>query len=436
MSQTVNLFSIRPDPNQPRSLLPPGLGELFKTGLMSPQVALEAWQKEPNQTFSNLVTLADSIAQHGLINPISVRMPNSYERSAPGVEYLIVTGERRWWAHVLLMSQKRQIQAGHITRSADQIEINLAAKGSSIRAHQLIENLIREDINAIEKAHGMWALRYELSGMNVSSPPTTDEARALGLVGWNEVEKSLGISSRYRQYVVSTLRLCDKAQKLIQEHNFSESMIRPIGQKLHEHPDLQMQALEQLVAWQQDSEKHSLVREVRHLVNELLADVPKEVPAPSIPKPNLLPINTTSRSRRTGRTPTPDSAISSTTQEELAAVETDSQALRAAQATLPAAPSPPTVLPTAPYIGEPEIPRGTPTNTPTQSSLFNQPQTLRTRRATEIPILSQFSDASLNLLSVVGLIDPDDPEHRKKLSEMKEQLQTLQAKISHLLSNA
>lgn len=431
MSQTVNLFSIRPDPNQPRSLLPPELGELFKTGLMSPQVALQAWQKEQNQAFLHLVTLADSIAQHGLINPISVRMPNSYERTAPGVEYLIVTGERRWWAHVLLVTRESQIQEGDLTCPPNQIKINLTAKGTSIRAHQLIENLIREDINAIEKAHGMWALRYELSGMNYSSPPTTDEARALGLVGWIEVEKSLGISSRYRQYVVSTLRLCEKAQKLIQEHNFSESMIRPIAQKLHEHPSQQMLALEQLVAWQQDAEKHSLVREVRNLVDKLLVHVPKE--APSIPKPNLLPLSTTPRSRRTGRTPTPDSPMNGTTTDSLAAPR--AQALDAAQATLPAAPQPPTVPPTAPYIGEPEIPRGTKANTPTQSSLFNQPQTLRTRRATEIPILSQFSDASLNLLSVVDLINPSEPEHRKKLAELRSELESLQTKITHLLSN-
>ena len=73
MTDKADLFTIRPDPNQPRSLLPPDLVGLFENGLMAPEMTISEWQKEPNQAFFGITTLADSIAAHGLINPISVQ---------------------------------------------------------------------------------------------------------------------------------------------------------------------------------------------------------------------------------------------------------------------------------------------------------------------------------------------------------------------------
>ena len=126
-----------------------------------------------------LKRLADSIEQHGLISPISVRPPRPDEITPPGITYFIVTGERRYWAHVYLLSQDKLIHAGQTTTSPQEIKITLAPSGITVRAHQLIENLLREDLNAVERARGMWALRYELSGVNYSSPlPGQAEAEA------------------------------------------------------------------------------------------------------------------------------------------------------------------------------------------------------------------------------------------------------------------
>ncbi|MGB0383652.1 MAG: ParB/RepB/Spo0J family partition protein [Ardenticatenaceae bacterium] len=284
MNQKADLFTIRPDPNQPRSLLPVDLAGLFENGLMSPEAIISEWQKEPNQALSGITKLADSIAQHGLINPISVQpAPANFSK---GIKYLIVTGERRWWAHVLLWTQGRDISSGDARYPANQIKINLTAKGVSIRAHQLIENVVREDINAVEKAHGMWALRYELSERNYGSIlPTPAQERYL--VDWREVEKSLGVSNRYRQYVISVLKLTGDALKLVQQHGLSESTIRPITQKLHKHPTLQIQALRQLIAWQKSENKHSLVREVKSLVDQLVGQIQKKS---DTPRPSLLPL--------------------------------------------------------------------------------------------------------------------------------------------------
>ena len=169
------LASILPDPRQPRQLLPGDLSAKVQSGELSPAAAMAEWQKrarvnEADQALKRdldeLKRLADSIAQHGLINPISVRRVPGNTPVPEGVNYLIVTGERRYWAHVLLALAERKIQEGLETRSPDTIKATIAPEGVSIRAHQIVENVMREDIDAVEKAQGFLALRYELSGID------------------------------------------------------------------------------------------------------------------------------------------------------------------------------------------------------------------------------------------------------------------------------
>ncbi len=291
---TVPIAEIRPDPGQPRRLLPPDLQQQLDRGQLDPLTAVRKWvdraraeEADPGliRHVRELRKLADSIEQHGLINPISVRRPLLDEQIPKPVAYLIVTGERRYWAHALLASEARSIQEGERTVHPDEIKVTLAAEGISVRGHQLIENLIREDINAIEKASGMWALRLELSEVNHGSPEPMDLEELVRLessgrlVSWSVIEEALGISKRYRIYVTSVLQLAPEAQALVQLHNLSERMIRPIVQKLRDYPQLQIAALEQLIAWQAEDESESgrsLVGSVKRLVDELLAQQSKE----------------------------------------------------------------------------------------------------------------------------------------------------------------
>lgn len=300
---------ILPDPGQPRRLLPNDIIEALSQGNLSQHEALQEWlQRAENeaaepalrQNVRELKRLAHSIEQHGLISPISVRQPAAHEAVPPGIAYFIVTGERRYWAHVYLLSEGRQIQAGEVTSSPGEIKISLAPAGITIRAHQLIENLLREDLNAVERAQGMWALRYELSGVNYSSPPPTspdtdeekvDESLPVSpaplspstvnysspsLVPWARVEETLGISKRYRIFVTSVLQLSETAQALVVAHNLAEMTIRPITQKLKGKPELQLKALQQLVEWQTAEEdegpEQSITASVKEFVDKLLID--------------------------------------------------------------------------------------------------------------------------------------------------------------------
>ncbi|MBE6809431.1 MAG: ParB/RepB/Spo0J family partition protein [Ruminococcaceae bacterium] len=97
---------------------------------------IEPNRNQPRTNFDEdaLSELADSIAKHGLIQPIVVRPTSS------GV-YQIVAGERRWRA----------------CRMADIQEVPVVIKELDDQNYYeiaLIENLQREDLNAVEEAQG------------------------------------------------------------------------------------------------------------------------------------------------------------------------------------------------------------------------------------------------------------------------------------------
>ena len=107
----------------------------------SPYQLLPIYKVEPNkdqprQDFDEeeLQALADSIAVHGVIQPLTVRqMESGY--------YQIIAGERRWRAARL--AHLREIPAV-IIEADDKKATELA----------LIENLQRQDLNPVEEALG------------------------------------------------------------------------------------------------------------------------------------------------------------------------------------------------------------------------------------------------------------------------------------------
>lgn len=110
---TLPLQRIEPNPNQPRKRFD--------------EVELQA--------------LADSIAQHGLLQPLAVRdMDNGY--------YQIIAGERRWRACRLAGLSEVPVT---VVEADDRTVMELA----------LVENLQREDLNPMEEAEGYRVLLEE-----------------------------------------------------------------------------------------------------------------------------------------------------------------------------------------------------------------------------------------------------------------------------------
>ena len=115
----------------------PGGAEKLKTSLIDPKSG------QPRKTFDqeSLVELADSIATHGVLQPILVR-------ASGNGRYQIIAGERRWRAAKL--ANLSEIPAVILDRD------DLAAAEIA-----LVENLQREDLNPIEEAAAFRALSEE-----------------------------------------------------------------------------------------------------------------------------------------------------------------------------------------------------------------------------------------------------------------------------------
>lgn len=101
---------------------------------------IEPNRNQPRKDFDDeaLNSLAESISQHGLIQPIVVR-------STIGGGYTIIAGERRWRA----------------SRLAGLTEIPVVVKDTdeqTLMEMALVENLQREDLNAVEEALGYKSL--------------------------------------------------------------------------------------------------------------------------------------------------------------------------------------------------------------------------------------------------------------------------------------
>jgi ParB family chromosome partitioning protein len=106
---------------------------------------LEAGKGQPRKIFkeNSLNELADSIKQHGVLQPLLVR-----ELSGQNGRYEIIAGERRWRA-----AQKAQLHEVPV--------IVLTITDAEAFEIALIENLQREDLDPIDEAFGYQKLMSE-----------------------------------------------------------------------------------------------------------------------------------------------------------------------------------------------------------------------------------------------------------------------------------
>lgn len=141
----IRLSEVEPNPDQPR--------KIFDT--------------EP------LEALAESISQHGVIQPVVVRPKDGM--------YMIITGERRW-------------RAARMAGLSEIPVIIIEADDKKAAELALVENIQRKDLNPVEEARGYAALIDEFS--------YTQE----------EIAKKIG---RSRSAVTNSLRLLDLPPKAL-----------------------------------------------------------------------------------------------------------------------------------------------------------------------------------------------------------------------------
>ena len=110
---------------------------------MLPIHKVEPNPNQPRQDFDpeELQALADSIANHGVVQPLTVReVANGY--------YQIIAGERRWRA--ARMAELREIPV-----------VIIEADDRKVMELALIENLQRQDLNPVEEALGYQTLMQD-----------------------------------------------------------------------------------------------------------------------------------------------------------------------------------------------------------------------------------------------------------------------------------
>ena len=98
---------------------------------------------QPRRTFDEeeLQALADSIAAHGILQPLAVR-------ASGGGFYQIIAGERRW-------------RAARMAGLSEVPVVVLEADDRTVMELALVENLQRQDLNPMEEAEGYQRLMKE-----------------------------------------------------------------------------------------------------------------------------------------------------------------------------------------------------------------------------------------------------------------------------------
>lgn len=167
--KTVGIGQLIPNPDQPRTYFDP----------------------------QAITDLSNSIKQHGLLQPILVRPihgnPDMYE---------IVAGERRWRA-----CQKAQIhEVPVVIRDLDDIQVLQIG---------LIENLQRQDLNAIEEAKGYQRLmdEFAFTAEDVGQAVNKSRSHVSNLV------RLLGLPQSVQEQVISSTLSAGHARALIGAQN-------------------------------------------------------------------------------------------------------------------------------------------------------------------------------------------------------------------------
>jgi len=205
-------------------------------------------KNQPRKHFAaeKLEELAASIREQGIIQPLVVTKKEGF--------YEIIAGERRWRA-----AQKAGLRDVPVVirEASDQAVMELA----------LIENIQRQDLNAIEEANAYRSLveHFSISQEDVAKrvgknrTTVTNSLRLLRLpdeVQRDIAEERLSMGHARALLALDTLELIDKARREILHRQLSvratEDLVRrlkvnphPVASKRPQQPDLLMSSLEE-----------------------------------------------------------------------------------------------------------------------------------------------------------------------------------------------
>jgi len=258
VANPLDIFQIYPDPNQPRRTIPnsvrqksnwdespEGIQILFQTW----QTMVEEERRSPfdiqshlllkndannpddyvagtlEDSLNKIISLASSIREEGLTNPITVARYNTY--------HIIETGERRWLAFHLL---------NLLDKNGNWTKIPARIVNTSNVWRQAFENNARDDLNAISRARQLALLLMDLySKVGSNFRPREDFSHELDFYAqvkdgnvysipngkWDIFLTAMGLKNKVqlRQYR-GILKIDREFWDYADEHNLTEGEIR------------------------------------------------------------------------------------------------------------------------------------------------------------------------------------------------------------------
>lgn len=150
--------------------------------------------QQPRRTFDpeRLQELEASISSEGVLQPIIVRFDEEQDR------YIVVHGERR-------------LRAARLAGIAAIPALIRDVPKDRRLIHQLMENVVRDDLNAVDRAAALRALRGQL-----------------GDPAWEVVAATVGIKRSRLFQLLGTGKLSEEAREDIQEGRLSEKQSRAL----------------------------------------------------------------------------------------------------------------------------------------------------------------------------------------------------------------
>lgn len=188
--------------------------EATGTGVLRvPLQKVEPNAAQPRKAFDEeaLQTLADSIAEHGILQPLAVR-------ELDGGYYQIIAGERRW-------------RAARLAGLSDVPVVVVEADDCTAMELALIENLQRQDLNPMEEAQGYQSLisdygmtqEQAASRVGKSRPAVANALRLLSLP--QRVQDMVAEGALSAGHARAILTLHDAAQQLAAAERIADTQM-------------------------------------------------------------------------------------------------------------------------------------------------------------------------------------------------------------------
>lgn len=300
----VNLDRIFPDPSQPRHLLPSDLRFAVNNKTLLPAEAIRelVLRAEQGDTIALLVlggrqkgaveeddeivedtgllSLAQSIREVGLRQPLNIYRIDDPEHPDQTV-YRLGEGERRFWAHHLLVQQGYQ----EFTSVKCIIE-TLPEDEEIIHQRQEAENAARVDLPALARARSMQRIKDRL---NLELGTRVPGENTIRLPSQRELQVEIGqrvksftgrtIGDRMVRNYLALLTLSAEAQDLAEAAQLTEKQLRPV---IRLRTDNEQKAMIQRIIEEKWSSRQVL----------------QEIVAPSMPVSSLREVSQTSLEQR------------------------------------------------------------------------------------------------------------------------------------------